>query len=270
MTVWAALVAGWGAAIGATLGEVPPQLVAAKYAAAHLACAEFAETVRTRIRGESGTATVVDKAGRDGLLVVRARDSTGGLAIDAWYHSLAVWRATDTGRESPDVEGLLGGRYRGLLRPTGEYRGRAIPFIPEDVGDVADLSPVMDEFFPMLPSIELTVGREWSDTTGLKIRRLTDQREEGGRETVRRYQWNAVRRAANHTEVADSLSVTVDQLIRERGELRWSVLLGPLSWTRHLVINARIPARGGVRQPVTSTIEQDVSVVRRFDLESCR
>ncbi len=270
MTGRAALLAGWGAAIAATLGAGPDQSAGGRYRSAHLRCAGFAETVRTRIRGESGGATVADQAGRDGLLVVRARDSIDGLAIEAWYDSLAVWRATDTGRESPDVEGFLGGRYRGWLSLTGEYRGRAVPFVPEEVGDVADLSPVMKEFFPLLPPIDLAVGREWRDPTGLEIRRVADQRDVTGRETIRRYQWNGVRRVADRTEVTDSLAVTVDQLIRERGELQWSMAMGPLSWTRHLVITARIPARGGVRQTVTSMIEQDVTVVRRFDLEGCR
>lgn len=257
-----------GAVVAEALGGARIQGAAPRYAEAQLACAGFIETVRTRIRGESGTAAVVDKAGRDGLLLVRARDSVGGLALEAWYDSLVVWRVTDTGRETPDAEGFLGGRYRGQLAATGAYRGRTVPFIPDEVADLADLSAVMEEFFPILPPVALAVGREWSDTTGRKVRRLADQRD--GRETVRRFEWSDVRRSGKRADVADSLVVTVDQLIRERGEVRWSDAVGPLSWTRHLVINARIPATGGVRRAVTSTIDQDVTVVRRFDLEACR
>ena len=269
MRVRAALLGSTGSVLVVALGATR-QTGAPRYRAEPLRCATFAETIRTRIRGESDGAVVADKAGRDGILMVRARDSSDGLAIEAWYDSLAVWRITDAGRESPDVEGLLGGRYRGRLLPTGRYLGRAVPFIPEDVADVADLAPVMDEFFPILPPAALAVGREWSagDSVGLKIRRLPDQR--AGGEVTQRYEWTGTRRVAAETAVAESLAVTVDQLIRERGEVQWSTGWGPLRWSRHLVINARIPTRGGVRRSVTSTIEQDVDVVRRVDLESCR
>jgi hypothetical protein len=223
--------------------------------------------VRTRIRGESGTATVTDAAGRDGILVVRGRDSTGqGIAIEAWYDTLAVWRTTDTGRESPDVDAVVGGRYRGVLRPTGEYLGRTVPFLPDEVADVADLSLVMNEFFPVLPPVDLAIGKSWRDSTGLEIRRVPDRRDGG--ETMRRFEWTGVRRLAQRTEF-DSLTVMVDQLIREKGALDWSPRLGPVAWTRHLLINASVPARGGVRRPMTSAIEQEISVSRRFDLESC-
>jgi hypothetical protein len=267
MKVLVRRLAVWGV-IGPVLGAAGRQPPDTRYQVTHLACAHFGEAVRTRIRGESGTATVVDRAGRDGLLVVRARDSVAGLAVEAWYDSLSVWRATDTGRENPDAGGMLGGRYRGLLLSTGAYRGRAIPFVPDEVAGVADLSNVMSEFFPVLPPVELPVGRTWTDTTGLTIRRLGDRRE--GRQVARRFQWTGSRRLATETPVDDTLAITVDEVVREEGELLWSDALGPLSWSRHLVIKARIPPRGGVRRPMTSTIEQDVTVVRRFDLEACQ
>jgi hypothetical protein len=263
---------GWSVAMVAavSLGAAADQPAAIRYQSSQLRCAAFAETIRTRIRGESDGAVVTDKAGRDGILIVRARDTTGGLSIEAWYDSLAVWRLTDTGRESPDVEGLIGGRYRGRLSPTGGYLGRTVPFIPEEVAEVADLAPAVNEFFPLVPPVPLAVGREWAggDSLDLKIKRLAD--EVIGGEVVRRFEWRGTRRVARESAVAESLAVTVDQLIKERGELQWSGREGPLRWSRHLVINARIPPRGGVRRSVTSVIEQDIEVIRRVELEPCR
>jgi hypothetical protein len=130
------------------------------------------------------------------------------------------------------------------------------------------LASVFREFFPWLPPTSLGPGQEEVDSTGWKIHRLSDQRD--GREMVRRYQWSGTRRIGDSLTVTDSLSVTIDQLIREKGELRWSERFGPLGWTRHLVISARIPTRGGVKQAITSVIEQDIIVNRRFDLATCR
>lgn len=264
---WGAGSAGLAAAALLSLGA-GRQPAPTRYTSGPLACAGFVESVRTRIRGESGTALVEDKAGRDGLLMVKATAVGDSLGIEAWYDSLAVWRATDAGRESPDVEGFLGGRYRGVLSPTGRYRPTAVPFVPDEVADVADLASVIGEFFPRIPTVELAPGREVVDSAGWKIRRLNDRRD--GTEIVRRFEWNGTRRVGDSTAVADSLSVVIDQNIREAGELAWSARYGPLGWTRHLIINARIPARGGVKRGITSVIEQDITVNRRFELPGCQ
>ena len=244
------------------------QVIETRYRARDLGCASFFESVRSRIRGESGTALVEDKAGRDGFLVVKGTETTQGISVEAWYDSLVVWRVTNTGRESPDVEAVLGGRYRGILTPTGQYREVAVPFVPNDIAEVADLASQMAEFFPVIPPMELLPGRDWSDSAGSKIRRLSDRRD--GREMVRRYEWDRTKRIGDTTAVTDSLSVMVDQVVREKGELRWSERFGPLGWTRRLAINARIPARGGVKRAVTSVVEQDIIVNRLFDRAACQ
>lgn len=238
------------------------------YRVEDLRCAGFQEAVRTRIRGEIGSAAVEDKAGRDGVLVVRATPGRGELALEVWYDSLKVWRVTSTGLEKPDTDGFVGGRYRGILTAVGSWRSVAVPFVPNDVAEVADLQGVMAEFFPLLAPVELKPGREWVDSTGWKVRRRDDQREGG--QIVKRYEWTGTRRAGDTTSVGDSAVVSVDQIIRETGELRWSDRLGPLGWSRHVVVNARIPARGGVKRPVTTVVEQDITVTRLLDPAACR
>lgn len=264
------MIVGRAALVAALASMVPAGLVGQepvwRYTAGQLECALFQETVRTKVRGESGRAVIEDRAGRDGILAVAGRDSAGLVAIEAWFDSLAVWRETSAGRETPDPEGVVGGRFRGALDPGGVYRGSKTPFVPNELADVADLANTLDEFFPRLPLGTLAVGRTWTDSTGLTIRRVADVRRGG----TRRLEWTWNRRQSDKSEVTDTLLVTVEQMIRETGSLIWSDRLGPLAWNRHLLITAKIPTTGGVRRSVTSTLTQDVTVARLVERERCR
>ncbi|MHB1329358.1 MAG: hypothetical protein ACYC2K_14265 [Gemmatimonadales bacterium] len=255
-------------ATAAISGLTAQEQGAARYLEKHLSCAAFKESVRTVLRGESGAADVRSGAGREGVLLVAVRDSLGELALDAWYDSLEVWRDTESGRELPDLDGFIGGRYRGLLTPEGHYRPIRLPFVPAEVADVADLAPVLEDFLPRLPGRELRVGAQWSDS-GFTIRRDRDHR--AGGEARHRYAWTATSRHGDRYPAADSLEVTVDQVVREEGHLLWSPTFGPLTWSRAIFITARIPATGGVKRSLRSTIEQRIEVVRLFDPPpSCR
>ena len=241
---------------------------APRYLAAHLECAMFKESVRTVLRGESGTAAMRNAAGREGVLLVTVRDSAGALGLDAWYDSLTVWRGTDAGREIAGLERVLGGRYPGLLAPDGRYQALRLPFVPSEVADVADLAPVLEDFLPRLPGRELAVGAQWTDS-GFTIRRDRDHR--AGGEARHRYAWTVTSRHGDRYPAADTLEVTVDQVVREEGQLLWSPTFGPLTWSRSIFVTARIPATGGVRRSLRSTIEQRIDVVRLFEPPpSCR
>jgi hypothetical protein len=253
------------AGLGATILRAPPsQLAAPSYAPG---CFAFLDSVRTSIKSRSGTATLDDQAGREGLFVVRLHHQGDSLGVEAWYDTLEVWRVTGTGREAPNVDGFLGGRYRGGLTADGRYTETAAPFVPPDLAQVADLGPMMEDFFPRLPPIEVPIGREWRDTTGLAIKRLPDGKDRRG--TVRRYSWTRTHRVAERVEASDSVTIAVEQLVKEEGELRWSVAIGPLGWTRHLVISAHVPAREGVKRSVQTVIEQDITATRRSDDPVC-
>lgn len=260
----AARISGRGLAASAVL--LLAQAGPARYRAGQLACAVFAETIQTAVQGQSGTATVGDKLRRTGTVVVRARASGDSLLVEAWYDSLAVLRQTAAGRETAETDGFVGGRYRGVLLPDGRFETQKAPFVPDDLAGQVDLASALDEFFPRLPTTELTVGRDWTDGNGFTIHRDRDSRDRAG--PVAHYTWTDTRRAGQTLDAGDSLAVRLDQAIKERGDLAWSDRFGPLSWTRHLVINARIPATGGVKRIVRSTVEQDITVIRRFDLDS--
>ena len=232
------------------------------YRPSAFACAVFQESVKTSIRGISGSAEVVDRGGRFGLLVLNGRDSSGVVVLAAWYDSLEVWRETGAGREAPETDGVVGGRFRGVLQPNGTYLPVKAPFIPDDLAEVADLAAVMDDFLPVLPAAPLAPGQQWSDTAGYTIHRLPDAAK------AQHYRWTSTRRRGDRYAATDSLAVTLDQLIKETGELAWSAERGPLSWTRQINISARIPATGGVKRSIRSTIDQTVTVARRADLTS--
>lgn len=236
-----------------------------RYTAADLACAVFEEQVRTTIRSRSGRAETSDRAGRDGLLVVRSADSAGVLLVEAWYDSLAVWRETAAGTEHADTDGFVGGRYRGRLQPDGRFEVFAHPFVPDDLATLADLRRAFDDFFPPLAPVPLALGGVWTGP-GLEIRRLDGGRH--GALAVERFRWTRAGAGDEPVTAGDSL-VTVRQETRERGELSWSAAHGPVAWERRIRVDARVPERAGVLRAMTSTVEQDVRVTRQTGHPAC-
>jgi hypothetical protein len=231
-------------------------------------CFVFGESVRTTITSRSGAAAVADRAGRDGVILVTIAGRADSLALTAWYDSLSIWRETGTGREVPDVEGFLGGRYRGRLTPDGRYQATAVPFVPPEVQEVADLEPVMDDFLPRLPPNGIDPGREWSDSTGLVIKRGSDQKDPSG--PIERYGWSWTHRVSDPADPADSQAVGLEQQVKDEGELRWSARFGPLGWTRQLSISAKVPIRGAVKRSVQSVVQQTITVTRLPEQPACR
>ena len=253
----------WMMAAGSGVQSAPP-----RYRAEQLRCAAFTETIRTSVRGMSGGATVQAKAGRDGLIVISLRDSSDTRLVEAWYDSLVVWREAEGAREEPETDGFVGGRYRGTLAGDGRYRAVRDPFVPDGLGEVADLAGAMDDFLPRLPAAPIAPGGQWADS-GYAVRRLPDRRDRSG--PIERYQWKSTGRTGERYSTGDTTAVTLDQAIEEQGDLLWSATSGPLSWSRKIRITARIPATGGVRRSVRSLVEQEIAVVRRFDQNpSCR
>jgi hypothetical protein len=240
---------------------------APRYTASLLACAVFAEQVRTDIRSQSGSAVVQDRAGRDGVLILHATSLGDSIALEAWYDSLAVWRQSREVRLTPDTEGLLGGRFRGTLSPTGEYRSRAVPFVPDEVAEIADLAGELDDFLPRLAPTALAPGAGYRDSTGFRLRRLSDATTAFGR--VQRYEWTRAQKATSTRQAEDTIEVGVEEAHLETGSLVWSPRDGPISWTRRIVVNARIPARGPVKRSLHSQVQQEIWVTRRLGHPAC-
>ncbi len=209
----------------------------ARYTAAQLACATFLEEVRTEIRSTIGTVVREERAGRDGVLVLRAAGTDSLLDLTAWYDSLTVWREGPEGRITPDAEGLLGGRWRGTLDPTGRYASRMVPFIPDEVAEIADLRTVLDDFLPLLP------GGALADDA--------------------RYRWRRNSVADSTTVVQDTIAVPVRRESEEEGSLVWDQRQGPVRWERTLRLTARIAPGGPFRRGVLTVVTQRVRVERQ-------
>jgi len=250
------------------VGLLLPQAQAPRYRGALLHCAAFAEEVDAQVVGRSGGATVQDRISRRGVLVITLRDSAGVGRVTAWYDSLAVWRDTEAGREAPETDGFVGGRYEGLLTPDGHYQRLRTPFVPGPLAQVVDLAAALDAFLPQLPGRLLEPGQAWHDSTGLQIVRLSDSRVDDRR--LNRYRWTADRRAKARVDAGDdSLAVEVEQRTRESGELTWSAEYGPLAWSRTVGVDAHVPARLGVKRSLATRVDQRVRVFQVFDQPAC-
>lgn len=208
----------------------------ARYTEARLACATFRETVATEIRTSVGTTVREERAGRSGLLMLRASAGDSGLEVLAWFDSLSVWREGPEGRSVPDTEGLLGGRWRGRLDPRGRYSPGAVPFIPDEVAGVADLRGVVEDFLPLLPDSALGDGAI--------------------------YRWSRQASGDSTSVIEDSLAIPVHRESSETGSLVWNAGSGPVRWERDLRVTAKIRAGGPFPRGVVSVVRQMVRVER--------
>ena len=207
------------------------------YTAAQLDCATYLEQVRTEIQSRVGTVVREERAGRDGVLILRAEGADSLLEIVAWYDSLALWREGPEGRITPDAEGLLGGRWRGILDRSGHYSSRATPFVPDEVAEIAELRGVLQDFLPLLPDSALAPGAK--------------------------YRWSRRVAADSTTIVQDSLAVPVRTETAETGSLDWDPRLGPVRWERTVTVTARIPPGKPFTRGVVTVLTQRVRVMRQ-------
>ena len=219
------------------------------YDAKTIGCARFGESVRSEVQSSYGSVRRTEQVGRDGIFVVRARADSGGLAVEAWYDSLAVYREGPEGRTVPDAEGILGGRYRGTLDPWGDYLATVSPFVPAALREVFDFGRVPLHFFPPLPRSAIAPGREWSDGAGLTIWRLADSATATG--PLTRYRWTR-RDAWEEGVAAGDSALTIHRTEVENGSLSWSDA-GPLAWESSLVAGIEFTGGAG-RTEVTQQV----------------
>jgi hypothetical protein len=247
------------AALASLAAAAPRQQGILRYSASILDCSRWAESSRSKIETVTNRRSGEATAGRRGVLALRARDSAGGVAIEAWFDSVAVWRRSGGEEIAPDTDGLIGGRYRGLLGARGGYTAVASPFVPDDVAEVAELAGVMDDLFPALPSRPLAPGQDWRSAE-YEIRRIADTLV-AGRPRLR-FATTARRERDETIPRGDTVPVPIRQTITEEGELTWDPADGLLRRVRTIVIETSISAGGRIRQPVRSRVEQQVELTR--------
>jgi hypothetical protein len=241
-------------------GQTPAPSTPFRYTAGQLSCAAFHESSHGRLDTQTGSRIRRETVARDGLLRVRARPAGAAIAVEAWYDSLALSRQSPETTLDPDTDGLLGGRFRGRLSPTGRYTATSRPFVPDEVAEVADMGGALDDLLPPLPTGALAVGDRWSDSAGLELRRLPDSL--AGRRVVQRLALRSRIEARKATVRGDTASIAARQVTVEEGQVNWDLRAGLLRRTRHIVVETSVPAGGPVVRPVRSRLEQDVRLER--------
>ena len=246
------------AAAGAAMAS-RGSLVRPTYDVAQLDCSRWQETVHSDIETATGRAMDRARTVRSGWWTVRARDTTGGLAIEAWYDSLTLSRQSKVGELVPDTDGLLGGRYRGVLSSVGEFTPITHPFVPDEVADVANLADALADLFPALPPNDLTAGEAWRGSDAV-IRRLADSTA-GGR-TITRYAAEARRDEHRTMPRGDTVPVRIRQDMSEQGQFEWETGVGLVRRLRDITVETVVPPGGRVRLTVRSRVVQHLELTR--------
>ncbi|HET6837656.1 MAG TPA: hypothetical protein VFH24_06400 [Gemmatimonadales bacterium] len=260
MARWARILAA------AALLTPPPSLsaqgepVLLRYSSAQLNCARFLEDSESKILTEAGRREQHQSTGRRGVWRFTATPDSAGVALEGWLDSLAIWRRLRTSVVRPDTDGLLGGRYRGLLTPDGIYQSRKVPFVPAEVAELADMATALDDLLPPLPDQPLRPGQAWTDSAGVTVRRLADSGMSGV--PLYRFQLEE-RRTTNAAGVpGDTTMIRLRQSSEEQGTFVWHPSVGLIRRERHITLKTTVPARGVVQQTVRSRIEQKITLSR--------
>jgi hypothetical protein len=236
------------------------------YSAPQLHCARFLESARSEVRTEMARGGVDATLERDGIWSFRARDTAGGVALEAWYDSLALRRRSGDEEVTADTDGLIGGRYRGLLAPEGEYTEHVRPFVPDEVAELADLSTAARDLLPPLPPRALAPGQSWTDSR-LTITRLPDTAVAG--RPLAHFRLRSRAESRETVPRGDTVPIPLRQTVEEEGHVYWSSASGVVRRLREITIEATVPSGGRVRQPVRSRVEQDVELTRLPAQRSC-
>jgi hypothetical protein len=225
-----------------------------------LDCARYRQQVRTEIQLESTRQRSRETTGRDGVLTVRAAARDSALVLEAWFDTLAVWREGSGERLEPETDGVIGGRFKGVLTRLGGFTSLDRPFVPDDVAQVADVGDALEELLPPLPAVALLPGAAWKDESGGVFSRIPDGSNQGRR--VERYR--LIRRSEREESrwLPDSTEVRATRRQSEAGVFEWSGELGPLRWEREITVEVSVPAGGAVKQAFRSRILQQVVVER--------
>lgn len=215
----------------------PSAAQAPTYDASQFACTTFDVRVSTNVTTDLQGRRRVEELRRDGRLSVKGTVADSGVALEAWWDTLALWRRADGRTLTPDVDGILGGRYRGLLTPDGRFTRTAAPWVPDEVAEVSDLSVALDDLFPNF-SIG-TVRRLTNGAGHQRYRLLTTSEVDGPASAERPF-------AVHESESSDGIVV-------------WG-RAGLISWTRQVTAETRVAE--APRRTFRSTVVQGIELRR--------
>ena len=230
------------------------------YHPAQLDCAAYRQTLTSDIRLEGARERSRETSGRDGVIRLHATSRDTIIALEAWFDTLDIWREGNGVRMVPETDGVIGGRFTGLLTRQGGLTVTDRPFIPDDVAQVAEVSGALEDLLPPLPQVGLTPGRGWKDGFGTVITRLPDGLHQGRR--VERYR--LIRRTSQEESrlLPDSSAVRASRVEEETGIVLWSVEVGLVRWERSITVDVSVPSGGVVQAPFRTRIVQQVTVER--------
>ncbi len=245
-------------------GTTAAQQPGISYGAGQLNETGWRQTVVAVVTTHAGRSMARDTLEREGRLSLQATPAVEGLRIRTWFDSLLLRRSSATGTLRPDTDGLIGGRYTGILSPDGRYTALRTPFLPQETLEVEDLSGVAADLLPRLPPMPLRPGARWQDSSGtLTITRLGDSAALG--RSLERYRLERETAATESRITADSSRYAVSRKETETGEYVWDPERGLLRWDREIRSQAEIPAGGPFPRAVRSEIRQRIRVERIED-----
>jgi hypothetical protein len=231
-----------------------------RYQADALACVSLHQSVLSDLETVHGEDRRAETTGWEGDFVLRTVPDTGGVvSVTAWFERLQVWRDIPEGRLEPATDGMLGGRYRGILTPDGRYHTISTPFVPDVISAIAAMATALDELFPPLPTAPLVPGSTMTDERGWGFDRLSDTLMAAGSAWRLRLFRN------------DTTEVSVDwgggqvsegeSIEEERSRMVWQTGVGPLSWIRRITTVVTFATTALSDQPVRTELRQE----RRLD-----
>ncbi len=250
-----------------TAGTLEAQSVP-QYHRLQLDCSTYRQSVLSTIELESRGQRSRETSDRDGRLRLRAEARDTLIQLEAWFDSLVVAREGAGERLVPETDGLIGGRYAGLLTRSGGFTSTETPFIPDDVAQVADVSDALVELLPPLPPVPLQPGAGWRDGFGTVIQRMPDGTRDGRR--VERYRLTRRLEREERRLLPDSSEVVAQRRESERGSYEWAPDVGLVRWERTITVDVEVPAGEVVKQPFRTRIQQQVTVARVAAGEGCR
>lgn len=222
--------------------------------------ARYRQEVRSTISLEGGRMRSRETGLRAGTLTLAAAAKDSLIAVEAWFDSLVAWREGNGEHIAPETDGVIGGRFHGLLTPSGGFTLTDAPWVPDDLAEITELSEALGDLFPPLPGKRLAPGESWRDGFGAAFLRVPDETVRGRR--VERYR---LARSAEREEVRllpDSSEVRAHRVERESGVFSWSAELGVVRWERDVTVEVTVPQGGVVKEPFRTRIEQAVVVER--------
>jgi hypothetical protein len=231
-----------------------------RYRAEQLNCGRFLESAESKILTQSSGRGREQTVGRTAVWQFRAAPAGGGVALEGWLDSLSLWRRSAETTIRPDTDGLIGGRYRGVLSPVGAYTSKVRPFVPDEVAEVSTMGTALDDFFPPLPPGRLKPGQSWSDSLGLTIRRLPDSALSGV--LLYRFALDSQGKTTSAEAHGDTVPLEVRQNSQEHGSFVWHPTLGLVRRERRIVVETTVPPGKSVRQAVRLKVQQQILVER--------